>query len=94
MNLWIKQNAWHLITTAGLLAVMAGQVQERQTNVASEVARLERRVSVIEGWHGLERQRLDPLYMSRELATAQQAEIIRRLEVIETELRGLRRGTR
>lgn len=91
VNGWLRANAWHLTTTAALLFVLAGQWQERQTNVAAEVAKLDQRVAAVESWQGYERSRLDPIYLAREVAIAQNAEILRRLSAIEEELRQMRR---
>lgn len=90
MNEWLKSNLWHVITTAGLVMLMAGQYVERQDGDAANVRRLEARVNTIEAWVSQERPRLDPVYVAREVSLAQNAEILRRLDSIENEQRQLR----
>lgn len=89
---WVRGNAWHLITTAALIFLMAGQWQERQSGAIADVRDIKTRVQAIEAWQTAERGRLDPIYLAREVSIAQNAEILRRLDVIERELQQVRRA--
>ena len=94
MGNWLRSNAWHLITTAALVFLLAGQWQERQTGTIDDLREVKARVQSIESWQTSERGRLDPIYLAREVSIAQNTEILRRLEVIERELQQVRRAQR
>lgn len=87
---WLKSNAWHLFSGGALVMLLAGQYQERQSNMAGRLTAVEQRVLMLEGGQSTERTRLDPIYTPREVSTTQQSEISRRLGSIESELRELR----
>lgn len=61
---------------------------QTQQQTKDTTSKLEARVADLEKRIGEERARLDPVYMLRELAVAQNAEVLRRLDSIERRLTG------
>lgn len=98
MGDWLKDNLWHIITTAGLLLVMGGQWTQRQdgsvSRNAERIAILDARVEGMTIHNSAERNRLDPVYASREVVLAQNQEILRRLDALEVQMRTLIQRTR
>lgn len=83
------------VTVTNVMAVsilvfqIGGFVRANEAATAGQKA-LEQRVELLEKARTDERARLDPIYMLRELALTQNAEILRRLDAIDRRLSGER----
>jgi ribosomal protein S30 len=82
--LW--ENAWHLIGGAALVLLLLGQAQERQSGTAGSVRELAARLEVVERANREERSRLDLVYQLRVISDAQNADVVRRLNSIESKV--------
>jgi hypothetical protein len=91
---WLKANGWQVTVTVIGIVMVVGQWREQQTVTVRDIQALELRLRTVEVWSQSERPRLDPIYLAREVGLAQNAEILRRLEAIEAELRSLRQQAR
>lgn len=94
MNGWLKQNLWHVLSTAALAFVLVGQYQERATGAATALLEHSARLSRLEELASQERARLDGVYLRRDLSDEQLraiaaalATVDKRLERIEGRLR-------
>lgn len=94
MNGWVKQNLWHLLSTAALVFVLVGQYQERATGAATALLEHSARLSRLEELASQERARLDGVCLRRDLSDEQLraiaaalATVDKRLERIEGRLR-------
>lgn len=94
MSVWLKQNLWHLVSTAALAFVLIGQYQERATGTAQSLLEHAARLQRLEELASQERGRLDGVYLRRDLSDEQLraiavalATVDKRLERIEGRLR-------
>ena len=94
MQGWVRANGWQVVVTAVGVLLLIGQWRQEAAATVDDVRRLDARLAAVEMWTQGERPRLDPIYVPRELVSAQNAEVLRRLEAIETELRQLRQAVR
>lgn len=87
---FLRENLWNILTTGALLLILGGQWVERSNggaaNTANRLSSLEGQVVQLQSFHAGERLRLDAVYMPREVIASQNAEILRRLESLETQL--------
>ena len=75
MNGWLKQNLWHVLSTAGLIFLMEGQYQERATGAAQSLLEHSARLTRLEELASQERARLDGVYLRRDLSDEQLQQI-------------------
>lgn len=94
MNGWLRQNLWHVISTAALAFVLIGQYQERATGASQSLLDHSARLTKLEELASQERARLDGVYLRRDLSDEQLRAIAtalaamdKRLERIEGRLR-------
>lgn len=94
MSRWVRENAWHVLSTVAMLLVLGGQWQERQAGAAAKAEDHSTRISKLEELAAQERARLDGIYLRRDLSDEQLhaiastiAAIEKRLERIEGRLR-------
>lgn len=83
---WVKANALHFVILLWLAAQTYGEITREQSDQGLSLTSLSTRVSTLENFHRDERGRLDPIYLPRDTAIAQNAEILRRLDSIERQL--------
>lgn len=94
MNGWLKQNLWHVLSTAALAFVLLGQYQERSDGNVQSIQEHGERLKHLEELATQERARLDGVYLRRDLSDEQLRAIFsalatmdKRLERIEGRLR-------
>ena len=94
MNGWLRANGWQVVVTVVGLLLLVGEWRQEATATVEDVRRLDARLAAVEAWSQGERPRLDPVYVAREVALAQQSAILQRLDAIESELREVRKALR
>lgn len=94
MNGWLKQNLWHVLSTAALAFVLIGQYQVRSDGAVQSLDEHAKRLQHLEELASQERVRLDSVYLRRDLSDEQLRAIAtalatmdKRLERIEGRLR-------
>lgn len=91
MSSFLRSNLWNILILAGVITLTVGEYRESARLKILDIQRLEERVEAAERRGFTERERFDMIYMPRELALAQYAEILRRLKNIEDEIANAQR---
>lgn len=91
---WLKANGWAVIVSVIGIALVVGQYQQRQAYMELAQAGIVARLETLERARAAERERLDSVYVLREVAIAQQSAIIGRLDELKIDMQELRRAVR
>lgn len=94
MEAWLSAHGWDVLLAVVGVAMVVGQYQQRQIFQELTQNGLVTRIETLERDRQEERGRLDLVYVLREVATAQQAAIIKSLDEVKGELRELRQAVR